>query len=108
MIVKIYEKLVRDRIPEIILKSGHKPFVRTLEHSEYYKELKKKLIEEVAEFIESDDISEVADILEVLEAINKHRGFSADEVRDIRMRKAERNGQFKDRIFLEKVEEKEA
>ena len=72
---KIYNKLVRDKIPEIIKKNGSSCEVRKLSDNEYIEMLDAKLIEEVKEYQESQDIEEIADILEVLMAITKSRGY---------------------------------
>jgi len=67
--MKIYNKLVRDNIPEIMIKNGAKPVTRILTEEEYLKELNKKLLEEVNEYLESGSIEELADIEEVIIAI---------------------------------------
>jgi predicted house-cleaning noncanonical NTP pyrophosphatase (MazG superfamily) len=102
---KIYNKLVRDRIPDVIRKSGHYPVYRILSQEEYYQGLRIKLQEEVSEFLSSDEDTEIADILEVVDAILNHRGIAKQAIDDIRSKKAKSNGQFNERIFLEKVEE---
>ena len=56
--MKIYNKLVRDRIPEIILKDNELPTTRILDDEEYIKELNRKLQEEVNEYLENDNIEE--------------------------------------------------
>ena len=63
--MKIYNKLVRDNIPEIMIKNGAKPVTRILSEEEYLSELNKKLLEEVNEYLESEDVMEIADILKV-------------------------------------------
>ena len=68
-------KLVRDRIPKIIINDGKKPIVKTLIDEEYLKELDKKLNEEVAEYQSDKSIEEMADVLEVLYAICEARGY---------------------------------
>lgn len=102
--MKIYNKLVRDKIPEIMLKNGAKPITRILSDEEYILELKNKLQEEVAEFLESDNIEEVADIEEVLLAILKAKKVSLEEFEQIRTTKKEKRGSFDKKIFLEKEE----
>lgn len=99
----IYNKLVRDRIPEIIEKSGKTAKTRILDKDTYYEALITKLLEEVKEFIESDDTEEIADILEVLDAILKSRDIPWDEVWDLKKYKRDERGGFEDRIFLEEV-----
>ena len=61
-----YTKLVRDKIPEIITRSGVRPVTQVLDANVYQQELRRKLQEEVAEFIESENVGELADILEVV------------------------------------------
>lgn len=61
-----HNKLVRDNIPSIIQKDGKKANVRILDDKEFLNSLKIKLVEEVNEYLESDDIDEIADILEVI------------------------------------------
>ena len=101
----IYNKLVRDKIPEIIEKSGKIAHCRVLENEEYLAELDRKLNEECAEFQADKSIEEMADVLEVLYAIAEARGYSVEELERVRVAKAEKRGGFKDRIFLESVDE---
>ena len=103
--MKIYNKLVRDKIPEIIKRDNCNPNTRILEEKEYKKELDKKLLEEVNEYLKDDNIEEIADILEVLYAILDTKNTSKKEIDRIRIDKVEKRGAFKKRIFLEKVEE---
>lgn len=102
---KIYNKLVRDKIPEIIRKNDSKPLTRVLNQKEYTKELVRKLSEEVTEFKENPSIEELADIEEVLMALRAAMGIRADALEEVRRNKAKTNGRFKKRIFLEAVEE---
>lgn len=101
---RVMEKLVRDRIPDIISANGHKAHIRFLTDEEYSRALADKLREETEEYLSSRDVTEVADILEVLLAICESHGLSCDEMMRIREEKARRNGAFRDRIFLEAVE----
>ncbi len=99
-----YNKLVRDRIPEIIKNKWDFPKVRILSDSEYSKELYKKLQEEVDEFLISpDNIEELADIMEVLYAICDFKKISVNEIEKIRLKKKEKKWWFNRRIFLEEV-----
>ena len=95
-----YQKLVRDRIPEIIAQDGFVPRVRVLDDGEYLLELRRKLQEEVNEFSESGDLEEIADILEVLYAICSAKGCSEDEIHEIRAQKRRRRGGFEQKLFL--------
>ena len=99
--MKIFGKLVRDKIPEIITKNGETPIVRTLEKDEYKKELTKKLQEEVTEYLESYDVLELADIEEVLRALVELSGVSYEDFDKMRKEKVEKRGAFKNRVFLE-------
>lgn len=71
----IHNKLVRDRIPEIIEKSGKKAITRTLTQEEYLMELDRKLNEECAEYQADKSLEELADMLEVMYAIAEARGY---------------------------------
>ena len=102
--MKIYNKLVRDNIPEIMVNNGAKPITRILNDEEYLLELNKKLLEEVNEYLESGDILEIADIEEVLLAIIKTKDISLDEFNKIRIEKVNKRGSFDKKIFLESEE----
>jgi len=102
--MKIYNKLVRDRIPEIIEADGKKCSTHILSDEEYIKALDKKLNEEVAEYQSDQNLEEMADILEVLQALCVARGYSLDELEALRAKKSSERGGFSDRIFLESVE----
>ena len=97
----IYNKLVRDNIPEIIRNSGGIPFVRVLGDDEFLAALNAKLSEEVAEYLESGAVSELCDILEVVYAIAETKGSLDLELG--RREKSVANGGFEKKLFLEKV-----
>ena len=99
----IHNKLVRDNIIEIIEKNGKKAVNENLSNEEYIKELNKKLIEEVNEFLENDKVEELADILEVIYAIIKNKNLTIKEVEKIMAKKKEENGGFSKKIFLKEV-----
>lgn len=103
MAERVYNKLVRDNIPDIITESGETPVFRTLENDEYEACLKRKLSEEVDEFIKESTMDELSDILEVLESIANLHGWTDGEIQKVRRDKAESRGAFRERIFLEKV-----
>ena len=105
--VREYSKLVRDRIPEIILLSGKTPEVRELTPDEFQVAVDAKLSEELKEYQESGDVAELADLLETLYAAANARGCSCEELEQIRARKAEERGAFEKRLFLIAVHEKE-
>ena len=94
-------KLVRDKIPEIMEKSGKKPIIHIAEDKEYWEELKNKLNEEVNEFLEEENEEELADILEVINAICDYKKFSLEDIEKLRIKKSEERGGFKNKIILE-------
>ena len=96
-------KLVRDKIPEIILKDNELPSTRILNDEEYIQELNKKLQEEVNEYLEAENIEEMVDILEVIRAILDYKGVTYEEIEEKRIKKATKRGAFKEKIYLEKV-----
>jgi|SRR3989344_712694 len=100
-----YNKLVRDKIPEIIRKDKKKSVTYIADDSEYWMKLKEKLIEEVSEFSENSTEEEMADILEVIDAICEFKGFDKEGLKKIKLRKRFKRGGFKERIILESVEE---
>jgi predicted house-cleaning noncanonical NTP pyrophosphatase (MazG superfamily) len=101
---KIYNKLVRDKIPNVITMDGKKAKTRVLNEDEYLAELTKKLAEEVKEFQKEPSIEELADIKEVTIAIREAMSIHAGELEEIRRKKAAERGRFKNKIFLESVE----
>lgn len=103
MAVKVYNKLVRDKIPEIIEQDGKKCTVRVLNDEEYLKALDTKMDEEPAEYHKDQNVEELADLLEVLYAAAEARGFTVEELERIRHEKVERRGVFHKKIYLETV-----
>lgn len=101
----IHNKLVRDKIPEIIENTGKTAYCHILNGEEYIAELDKKLNEECAEYQADKSLEELADMLEVMYAIAEARGYSIADLERVRAEKAEKRGGFKDRIFLERVDE---
>lgn len=99
-----YNKLVRDRIPEIIRADGKQLKTRILDDAEYLEALLKKLEEECAELAESRSIEELADVHEVLLALADALGISHAELEKVRRDKAAKRGGFQQKIFLEEVE----
>jgi predicted house-cleaning noncanonical NTP pyrophosphatase (MazG superfamily) len=99
-----YNKLVRDRIPEIIEANGKKAVCETITRDEeYIKLLKDKLVEEMNEFLESDDVAELADMGEVMHALLEYKGVSLETFQRIRLEKLEKRGGFKKKILLKEV-----
>ena len=96
-------KLVRDLVPQIILKSGWIPVFRIAELPEYKQLLRQKLSEEVEEFLESEPIEEIADIIEVLEAICNSNSYKLKDILNIKKHKKDTNGAFDNKIVLEKI-----
>jgi predicted house-cleaning noncanonical NTP pyrophosphatase (MazG superfamily) len=99
----VYNKLVRDRIPEIIRANGDVPVTRVLDDEEFREALRAKLREEVDEYLESSAIEELADIAEIMMALASLDGSSWDVVERIRQEKAQRRGGFGTRKFLERA-----
>lgn len=103
---KVYNKLVRDNIPEIIKNNGEIPEIEILDDETYYKKLQEKLVEEVNEYIVDDDTNEIADVLEVIYAILKFKNVNINEIEDIRKNKLLKRGGFNKKIFLKQTTEK--
>src|SRR6266540_2923453 len=91
-------KLVRDKIPQIIRDTGAEPVTRVADVEEYRKLLRAKLVEEVEEFLSSDDPNELADVLEVLLALAGDLGVDQDQLEKLRRAKAFERGGFSNRI----------
>lgn len=106
---QIYKKLVRDKIPERILKNGGKPATRILDNAEFLAELKKKFQEELDEYLKAETpetrLEEMADIFEVITALNEAEGRTLEQVIEVQQKKREERGAFKEKIFLDSVEE---
>ena len=101
-----YHKLVRDKIPEIIKRKDNlEPITRILDNEHYLLKLNKKIQEELAEYLDSGDVEELADLEEVLRAILDAKHVSYEEFESIRKSKVEKRGAFKERIYLEGVKE---
>ena len=103
----IYNKLVRDKIPEIIQGAGKVCETKILSNEEYLQMLDNKLDEELKEYREAQNIEELADLLEVLFVVAKARGYSIKELEQVRVDKQKSRGGFEQKILLEWVEEKE-
>lgn len=104
---KVYNKLVRDNIPNIICSNGGKPITRILNNDEYKKELEKKLLEEYKEVLETinskDRIEELADMLEIIISLAKLEDKELDDVIKVANDKKIKRGGFEKKIFLESV-----
>ena len=94
----IYDKLVRDKIPEIIEKSGKQCEIEILSDEKYLEMIDKKLDEELAEYHKDKNLEELADLLEVIYAATKARGYSIEELEKVRVEKVEKRGGFDKKI----------
>jgi len=102
--MKIYNKLVRDKITDIIEADGRIAKYRILDENEYRRELNKKLQEEVKEYLEDNNVEELADIVEVIYGILNSTDVSIKEFEKIRINKQEKRGAFEKKIYLEETE----
>lgn len=102
--MQTYHKLVRDRIPEIIETDGKKCVCETLSDEDYISLLDQKLNEELAEYQESKSLEELADLLEVIQAVAKARGWTLEELEKVRADKATKRGGFEKKILLKEVQ----
>ena len=105
---KIYNKLVRDKIPEIIIKKGGNPKIKVLDDEGYKKALEDKLLEEYKEVLAvtgNDRIEELADMLEVMLGLAKLQDKELDDIISVMEIKREKRGAFVKKLFLEKVDE---
>ena len=106
----VYNKLVRDNIPEIIKLNGGEPHFRILNDEEYWKYLLKKDTEELEEVRTASSIEErkqeLADKLELIRAMAEFNEFTLQDIIDEADRKKEKRGSFQKRLLLEKVIEK--
>ena len=89
-----YDKLVRDRIPDIIRASGKSCTTEVLSDEAYLRMIDAKLDEELAEYHQEQNLEELADLLEVLRAAVIARGYTLDELESIRAQKAAKRGGF--------------
>ena len=100
-----YNKLVMDKIPKIIKDRGENPTTHIANEEEYWKRLKEKLKEETDEFLKEDNKEELADILEVINAICEFKRIDKEELESLRKKKSEERGGFKNKIILDKVKD---
>ena len=100
-----YNKLVRDRIPEIIESSGKSCTTEILSAEDYLRMIDAKLDEELAEYHKDQNIEELADLLEVIRAAAIARGYTIEDLERVREEKATKRGGFAKRILLKEVVE---
>ncbi len=93
-------KLVRDKIPAIIMQDGRKPVYHQASEEEYRTKLLDKLVEEATEFIYAPSEEELADIVEVLDAIIDLFGFDIEEIENMKMAKLKNRGGFREKLIL--------
>lgn len=108
--MRVYNKLVRDKIPSLISNNGEKAFIKILNDDEYKSELLKKLLEECNEVLVAkgeEKILELADMLEVMRTVAVLYGYSLAEVINVADKKKEERGGFMEKIFLEYVDKKD-
>ena len=106
MKTKVYNKLVRDRIPEIIEADGKTCITEILSDAQYLEMLDAKLNEELAEYQESKSLEELADLLEVMRAVVKAKGWTWEQLEQVRQEKAAKRGGFEKKILLGEVIER--
>lgn len=106
---KVYNKLIRDKIPEIIRADDAVPEIRELNRGEYLQALKDKIVEEAEELQEEEGkkeiLKEMADVYEVLRTLAAAHDITLEDVRNAADKKKEDRGGFKKRLFLESIEE---
>ncbi|MPQ31236.1 phosphoribosyl-ATP pyrophosphohydrolase [Clostridium estertheticum] len=103
--MKTYNKLVRDKIPEIIKASGKNFDIHYAKKEETLPLLERKLNEEVSEYLEAKNLEELADVMEVLFGLANALGYSEEDLINKRNEKKEERGGFEKGIVLEKVYE---
>ena len=99
-----HNKLVRDKIPDIIRRNGDEPVTRILANSTYKRELWSKLQEEVEKFFKSQKVEELVDIFEVVYTLANLEGICSSQLEEMRKQKRGENSGFDNRIFLVEIE----
>lgn len=100
-VVKTYNKLVRDKVPEICEANGDTPRTRIINNDqEYLAALLNKLLEEAQEIVEDPNIEELVDTLEIVHSVGKALGYTPEQLETARVEKASERGSFNQRIFL--------
>lgn len=101
--MKSYNKLVRDRIPEIIKENGDECVTHIADGEEFKEKLHEKLVEEVEEFLCQPSEEEIADIFEVIDALMDLHGFDREAVEKKKKEKHDDRGGFEKRIILDEA-----
>ncbi|MGG7163260.1 phosphoribosyl-ATP pyrophosphohydrolase [Clostridium ihumii] len=104
--MKIYDKLVRDLIPDIISKDDSVCDIKICDKDELSKRLEDKLKEEVSEYLEDKNLEELADVMEVLFGLAHSLGYSEEDLMKKREEKLALRGGFKKGIILKSVSKK--
>jgi len=102
--MKVYNKLVRDKIPQVIEVDGRRCETSIVQKAQLLPLLEDKLKEEVNEFIQDRNLEELADIMEVVFGLAENLGYSEEDLLKKREEKKEARGGFKDGVFLKTVE----
>lgn len=102
--MKVYNKLVRDKIPQVIEEDGRKCETSIVSKEQLLPLLEEKLKEEVNEFMQDRNLEELADIMEVVFGLAENLGYSEEELLKKREEKKEARGGFKEGVFLKTVE----
>ncbi len=103
--IRVYNKAIRDKIPEIIEASGSIPTIEKLSDEDFLTELENKLDEEIKEYKESKKIEELCDLIEIAMRIAELKGMSNDSLEQIRKDKNLERGKFEENLFLIQVTE---
>ena len=104
--IRVYNKAIRDKIPEIIVESGYEPTIEQLSDEDFLKELEKKLEEEISEYKESRKVEELCDLIEIAYRIAELKGVSNTSFNEIREDKNKERGKFEKNLYLVQVNDK--
>lgn len=102
--MKKYNKLVRDKIPEILEEKKVRFKTHIATKKEYPDKLYEKLIEELEEFKAKPNMEEFADMLEVIDFIGKYYNFNLTDIKNVKKTKKEQKGGFNERIILDETD----
>lgn len=98
-----YDKLIRDLIPQHIAASGKDYQVETMKEGEFRQALRDKLVEEATEAAEASPeslVTELADLLEVVDALMEAEGLTKEQVEQEQARRQQERGSFERRLKL--------